>query len=166
MNTTTNKTQVEKNFREKSILVSREFNAPIEKVWKAYSQKELLDQWWGPSPWKAETKKMDFRNGGHWHYAMVGPENEKHWARMNYLNIDPLKKMQIEDLFCDENGKVNTTLPVSKGEMVFTKTTSGTKVDFKMYYATEEDVKKMVEMGFEQGITQCLEQLEELLRKI
>jgi uncharacterized protein YndB with AHSA1/START domain len=160
-----NKTQVVKDLKEKSILVSREFNAPLSDVWRAYTEKELLDQWWGPKPWRAETKTMDFNPGGYWLYAMVGPEGEKHWGRMNYKAIDHQKSMQIEDVFCDENGNVNPNLPVSKGNMTFTKTANGTKVDFKMVYSKEEDVQKMIEMGFEQGITICFDQLEELLKK-
>jgi uncharacterized protein YndB with AHSA1/START domain len=160
-----NKTEVIKNFKEKSIIVSREFDAPIEKVWQAYTDCKLLDQWWGPSPWRAETKRMNFKAGGYWLYAMVGPEGEKHWARMNYLTIDHLKGFDIEDVFCDEEGNVNSDLPVSRGRMSFHKTANGTKVEFAMTYATETDVQKIVEMGFEQGITVCLDQLEQLLKK-
>lgn len=76
---TNKKTQVIKDLKEKSILVSREFNAPVETVWRAYTESELLDQWWGPAPWRAETKFMNFSVGGYWLYAMVSPENQKHW---------------------------------------------------------------------------------------
>ena len=55
-----NRTQRTKDLKEKSILVSRAFNAPTEKVWKAHTDNEILDQWWGPSPWKAETKTINF----------------------------------------------------------------------------------------------------------
>ena len=160
-----NKTEVIKNFKEKSIIVSREFDAPIEKVWQAYTDSTLLDQWWGPAPWRAETKKMNFKPGGYWLYAMVSPEGQKHWARMNYIAIDPLSGFDIEDGFCDEEGNLNSDLPVSRGRMSFSKTIDGTRVEFKMTYANETDVQKIVEMGFEQGITVCLDQLEHLLKR-
>ncbi len=159
----TNTTLVIKDFKEKSILVSREFQAPIELVWKAFTNSEILDQWWGPAPWRAETKFQDFSIGGYWLYAMVSPENEKHWGRMNYLSIDTYKNFQLEDAFSDENGIMNTDLPVSKGSNVFTATDKGTRVEFKMHYSTEEQLQTIVEMGFEQGITACLEQLNQLI---
>ncbi len=96
---------------------------------------------------------------------MVSPEDQKHWGRMNYLAIDHHKSFDMEDAFCDEEGKVNAALPVSKGKNVFTKTENGTRVEWKMIYATEEDIQKIVEMGFEQGITACLYQLEELINQ-
>lgn len=162
---TNNKTLVVKDLKEKSILVSRTFNAPLEKVWRAYTESELLEQWWAPKPWKAETKSMNFSVGGYWLYAMVGPENEKHWGRMDYTAITPQKSFAIKDSFCDEEGKVNPSLPVSVGTIAFTKTESGTLVEFKMVYSNEKEIETMIEMGFEQGITACLEQLEALFQE-
>jgi uncharacterized protein YndB with AHSA1/START domain len=156
---TTNQTQVIKNFKEKSILVTREFDAPLENVWRAYTESELLEQWWAPHPWRAETQTMNFAVGGYWLYAMVSPENEKHWGRMDYVAIDYHKRFDLKDSFCDEGGNLNTALPVSTGATIFTKTPSGTLVEFKMNYASEDDVHKLIEMGFEQGIILSLEQL-------
>lgn len=160
------KTKIKRDLEDKSITVSREFKAPLEMVWRAYTEEEFLNQWWGPSPWKVETKSMDFREGGYWHYAMVGPENQKHWARMNYIKINKHQKFNVEDLFCDETGNIDGKLPTSKGEAVFTKTESGTNVDFKLKYPTQEAMNQIIEMGFEQGISQCSDQLEVLLSKL
>ena len=52
------------NGANKKIKVTREFDAPLDKVWKAWTEQELLDQWWAPLPWTSKTIKMDFRNGG------------------------------------------------------------------------------------------------------
>lgn len=162
---TTQKHSIVKDLNEKSILVSREFEAPLADVWRAYTESELLDQWWGPSPWRAETKQMNFKPGGYWLYAMVGPEGERHWARMDYLAIDHHKSFDVQDSFSDENGVINRDLPVSKGRSSFMKTAKGTRVDFKLIYSTVEQLQKIVEMGFEQGITMCMDQLEELFKK-
>ena len=159
------KTKIIKDFIEKSILVSREFTAPVKTLWNSFTSSEILDQWWGPLPWRAETKTMKFSPGGYWLYAMVGPENQKQWGRMNYLSIDLRKRIEIEDVFCDENGNQNKKLPVSKGQLVFTKTEKGSKVDFKMVYQTVDDLQKLVDMGFEEGISICLDQLEKLIQK-
>lgn len=159
------RTQVTMDLKENSILVSRVFDAPVEKVWQAHTDNKILDKWWGPMPWKAKTKTIDFTTGGYWLYAMVGLENQKHWSRMNYFAIDTYKSIEIEDAFCDENGKLNNGLPISKGQITFTKTANRTRVEFKMIYPTRADVEKIVEMGFEQGITICHDQLERLLKE-
>lgn len=159
-------TKVEKDLKEKSILIAREFNATVANVWRCYTEAELLDQWWGPAPWRAETKTMKFEVGGFWLYAMVSPEGEKHWGIMNYKAIEPHKSIQLEDGFCDEEGVMNNELPISIGSFNFNTTATGTLVKFKMTYTTEEQLKTIIEMGFEQGITACLEQLAALLTKI
>jgi uncharacterized protein YndB with AHSA1/START domain len=161
-----NPTHVVKDMAKRSILVSRELAAPVALVWRAYSESQFLDQWWGPAPWRAETKTMTFAPGGHWLYAMVGPNNERHWGRMNYLAIEHHRRIEIEDVFCDEHGNVNAELPTSRGHMLFVATAAGTRVDFEMHYHSEAELQKIIEMGFEQGITACLEQLAVLLSRM
>src|SRR5689334_10537533 len=75
------------NKENKTIKVTREFAAELPVVWNAYTNSDSLDQWWAPKPWKAKTKSMDFREGGSWIYAMVGPEGEEHWALAKYTCI-------------------------------------------------------------------------------
>ena len=58
------------NKENNTINVKRVFAAALPLVWDAYTNSEILDQWWAPKPWKARTKTMDFREGGHWLYAM------------------------------------------------------------------------------------------------
>src|SRR5688572_30302232 len=107
------------NKENKTITVKREFAAELPVVWDAYTKSEILDQWWAPKPWKSETKSMDFREGGRWLYAMVGPNGEKHWAIVQYSNIQPQKKFIALDAFTDENGNINTSFPQAKWEITF-----------------------------------------------
>ncbi|WP_257867923.1 SRPBCC domain-containing protein [Flavobacterium sp. J372] len=71
------------NKENKTIIITREFAAGVALVWKAWTTPELLDQWWGPQPWRAETKSMDFTEGGYWLYAMVGPRGPKALRQVN-----------------------------------------------------------------------------------
>ena len=71
---TTNETVFNKDLPNKKLTVLREFNAPPDLVWEAWTDSEILDQWWAPKPYRAATQKMDFREGGIWLYDMLGPE--------------------------------------------------------------------------------------------
>src|SRR5687767_16002716 len=95
----------------KQIKVTREFDAPLDLVWQAWTNSEILDQWWAPKPWKAVTKSMDFREGGTWLYYMQGPEGEKHWCKAEYKSIKPQKFFSWLDAFCDEKGVINKDMP-------------------------------------------------------
>lgn len=150
----------------KKVNVEREFAAPVKNVWAAWTQAELLDQWWAPKPWQARTKTLDFKEGGHWLYAMVGPEGEEHWARADYQSIAPMKKLSWTDAFCDENGKPNNAFPSSKWNNTFSETADGnTLVSIEITHETTEDLEKIIEMGFKEGFTAGLGNLDELLAK-
>jgi uncharacterized protein YndB with AHSA1/START domain len=145
--------------------VEREFAAPVGKVWAAWTQSELLDQWWAPRPWKARTKSQDFREGGSWLYAMVGPEGEEHWAKLDYKTINPQKSFSGIDAFCDENGTLNEEFARSTWTNTFTEADGTTTVSVVIQYDKYEDIEQIMQMGFKEGFTMALGNLDELLEK-
>ena len=161
--TTTKQTTFTRDASGKALLVQREFNAPKEKVWRAWTERELLDKWWAPLPWKAVTQEMDFRPGGQWRYYMLGPEGEKHYCLVNYKTVDATTNFTSQDAFCDENGKINTEFPVMRWITNFTKTSEGTRVDIRLDFDSEQDLKTITEMGFKEGFDAALGNLDALL---
>jgi uncharacterized protein YndB with AHSA1/START domain len=151
------------NKESNSITIKREFAAGVPMVWNAFTQKELLDQWWAPKPWKAKTKTMDFKEGGQWHYAMVGPEGGEHWALARYGIIQAQKKFTGFDAFADDQGNVNKELPQSKWEVTFTEKGQVTLVQFQITYDDLAQLEASLEMGFKEGITLAMEGLDDLL---
>lgn len=145
--------------------VEREFAAGVDKVWAAWTQSEILDLWWAPKPWKAETKSQDFRAGGRWLYAMVSPEGEKHWSFADYLTIDPQNSYSAKDGFCDENGNINTEWPQSIWHNSFTSNGESTVVSIVITYPSQADMEKFLEMGFQEGFSMGMDNLDDLLAK-
>jgi len=145
------------------IKVSREFAAPVSKVWAAWTESQLLDQWWAPKPWQSKTKVMDFREGGYWLYAMVGPDGTEIWGRSDYKSILHLKKFTGQDAFCDENGKIDLKLPSPTWNVEFKPGSGTTFVGVEISFNESSDVEKYMEMGFKEGFTAALENLDNLL---
>jgi uncharacterized protein YndB with AHSA1/START domain len=146
-----------------TITVKRAFAAELSLVWDAYTKSEILDQWWAPKPWKARTKTMDFREGGHWHYAMVGPEGEEHWALANYETIEVQKKFVGLDAFADAAGNINKEMPQSKWVANFTGEGSTTLVEFRITYPDLAQLEATIQMGFKEGLAMAMEGLDALL---
>lgn len=151
------------NKENKTIHIQREFDAGLALVWQAWTTAELLDQWWGPEPWKAETRTMDFREGGTWLYAMVGPEGERHWSRSDYISIEKEKSFTSKDGFCDENGIINTAFPQNLWENNFSPNENRTQVDILFTFDELADLEKNLEMGFKEGMITDFRQLDDLL---
>lgn len=150
----------------KTITVKREFAAELPLVWDAYTKSEILDQWWAPRPWKAKTKTMEFREGGRWIYAMVGPAGEEHWARADYKKIVNQKSFTGLDAFSDSDGNVNKEMPQSKWDVTFTDKGEVTLVEFKITYDDLAQLEATIKMGFKEGLTMAMEGLDELLPKL
>jgi uncharacterized protein YndB with AHSA1/START domain len=161
-----NETIITKDTTNKKLLIVREFEAPVDQVWDAWTQSELLDQWWAPKPYKAITKSMDFREGGFWLYYMKGPEGDIHWCRADYSKIIPQKEFEYQDAFCDENGVPNNFAPSMHWNCYFSPSDLGTKVSVEVSFKSEADLEKIVEMGFKEGFTAAHGNLDEVLSKV
>lgn len=146
-----------------TVSIEREFQAEISMVWDAWTKPELLDQWWAPKPYQTKTKSMDFREGGFWLYAMESPKKEIHWCKNDYLKIETGKSFTGLDAFCDENGNVNPEMPRTQWTNTFSEANNKTLVSIKAKYETSADLEKVIEMGFKEGFTMALQNLDELL---
>lgn len=151
------------NKENNTVNVIREFNADLELVWEAWTNPEIIDQWWAPKPWRTETKSMDFRQGGYWLYAMVSPENQRHWGRQDYQNIVLQNSFSGTDAFCDEQGNVDAELPKTSFENVFSEANGKTLVTITSKYDSLEMLEKVISMGFKEGFTMALENLDQYL---
>jgi uncharacterized protein YndB with AHSA1/START domain len=143
--------------------IKREFNADRELVWEAWTNPEILDQWWAPKPWKSKTKRMDFKVGGQRLYAMIGPEGEEHWALADYTSITPHTNFKYLDAFCDNQGNINISFPRSDWNVDFSEQKNSTLVKITIKHEKLSDLEKLIEMGFKEGFTIALNGLEEIL---
>ncbi|NGM74542.1 SRPBCC domain-containing protein [Sphingobacterium sp. SGL-16] len=149
----------------KTIKIKKEFAADPSLVWQAWTSSDWLDQWWGPKPWHVETKTLDFIPNSIWLYAMVGPEAEKHWALSQYIEINEGHSFSHKDGFCDEDGIINQDMPQSTWNVTFTPADKHTVVDCIITYDSKEAIEGVLEMGFQEGISMCLKQLDELFER-
>lgn len=149
---------------KKRIEVEREFAAPVNLVWQAWTDSKMLDRWWAPQPWKARTKFMDFRNGGHWLYAMQGPDGEEQFARADFSNIVPEKQFSAIDGFSDANGNIDHSFPIAHWNLLFDAKGNSTIVKINVNYSTVADLEKYIELGFKEGFTAAMENLDEIFK--
>jgi len=157
-------TMIDKLPSGKELLVTRTFNAPIATVWQAWTDSRLLDKWWAPKPWRAETKSMDFKTGGVWLYTMIGPNHEPPAScRVDFGNVDPQKSFIATVAFADENGNPTDAFPKMHWQVRFQPSDAGTTVTVDIRFDSEADLQKIVGMGFKEGFTMAHGNLDELL---
>lgn len=151
------------NKDENTMTIKREFAADRQLVWSCYTESDLLDQWFAPSPLTTKTKEMEFREGGCWVYVMIDPDGNEYWARMDYLEIHPMDGYRCLDGFCDENGALNSDLPRASWDVSFHDRGELTLVKTIVTYDSLEDLETIIQMGMKDGLTSALENLDALL---
>lgn len=149
-----------------TMTIRREFNAGRQRVWDCYTRSELLDRWFAPKPLTTKTKSMDFRAGGHWHYAMIDPNGQEYWGRTDYQTIRPIDGYTALDGFTDATGVVNPDMPRSQWNVTFSDKGQHTLVENIVTYASAEALQQVIDMGMKDGLTSTLERLDELLKEL
>jgi uncharacterized protein YndB with AHSA1/START domain len=87
-------------------IISRTFDAPRQLMWKAWSERRRLMEWFGPQGFKMPAGKMDFRPGGSFHYCMESPDGNEMWGKFVYREIIAPEKIVIVNSFSDEAGGI------------------------------------------------------------
>jgi uncharacterized protein YndB with AHSA1/START domain len=93
---------------ERTLIISRTFDAPVELVWKAWADPDQMVRWIGPEGFGGDIIKMDARPGGSYHFHMRGPEGD-HWVRGVYREIVEHQRLVYTWAWADAAG--NATRP-------------------------------------------------------
>lgn len=140
------------------IVMSRLFNAPAERIFKAYMDPELLPQWWGPRQYKTVVDKMEVRPGGMWRYVQHDAEGNEFAFHGVYHLVDAPR--QIVDTFEYEGlperhvAMETVTLEEHAGQTTLTATT---------VFQSMADRDAMVASGMEGGAAESMDRLGELV---
>jgi uncharacterized protein YndB with AHSA1/START domain len=98
---------------KRDIVVTRQFDAPVARVWKAWTEAEQVMRWWGPSGFTSPRAEMDVREGGTSLVAMRSPDGHDLYNTWTYQNIEPNRRLEFVMHFADERG--NKLDPASMG---------------------------------------------------
>jgi uncharacterized protein YndB with AHSA1/START domain len=155
------KTEVTASPGGREVIITRVFDAPREKVWKAWSDPELIKQWLGPRKYEMVVDKYDFKTGGSYRYVHKGDDGEFAFHGVFHGIYAPQKMIQtFEYEGLPEPGHV------SLDTLTLEDLGSGkTKATTISVFQTPEDRDGMIKSGMESGITEGHERLDELLAK-
>jgi uncharacterized protein YndB with AHSA1/START domain len=90
----------------KEFTISRVVAAPLDRVWKAWTDAKQLKKWWGPKGFAILSTKLDLRPGGVFHYHLRSPEGQDMWGKFIYREVVPQKRLVFVVSFSDEAGGV------------------------------------------------------------
>jgi uncharacterized protein YndB with AHSA1/START domain len=140
---------------DREIRVVREFDAPRAKVWRAYTEPELLAKWWGRGN-KLVIETFEPRRGGHWRVVEHGPEGE-HGFEGRFREVTPMDR--IVQTFEWDGMPGHTVLETAEFEDLGDRT----RVTLTSLFFTTEERDGMLGSGMEAGMAESHAALDRLL---
>ena len=159
---------------KRDVVITRTFDAPVEQVWKAWTEPELVMRWWGPTGFTSPSCKIDFRVGGKYLFHMRAPKDfqggQDFYTAGVYTKIVPLKLIEFTQGLADKGGK-----PIDPGSMgmppdfpkeilsslSFKQVGSKTELTVTEYGWTVGQMRDLSESG----MNECLDKLAAMLAK-
>ena len=157
-------TNVSKDPATATMAVTAEFDAPTEAVWQLWADPRLLEQWWGPPTYPATMVEHDLVAGGRTFYYMTSPEGQRHHGLWSVREVDPPKRILLDDRFADADGAANSALPSTVMEVTFDeRADGGTTMTIRSTFPSTDAMEQMLEMGMEEGLSSAMGQMDALL---
>lgn len=150
---------------ERELTLTRIYDAPPEKLYRAWTDPALLKQFLAPHPWKIVSTDMDVRPGGSSMFVMQGPDGTEIPCPGIYLELVPNEKIVTTDAY--SKAWEPTDKPFMTTVLTFERLEGNkTRYTARCLHWSAESREQHEAMGFHEGWAQVSEQLAELVAKI
>ena len=156
-------TSVTSNAESLTLTVVGEYPVPVERLWEAYADPRQLERFWGPEGWPATFTRHDVAPGGRSAYYMTGPDGSRSSGWFRFLAVEPLRRMELEDGFANEDGTPNENMPTIHMVFTFEPTASGSRFVGVTTFPSIEAMEQLVTMGMVEGMQSAMGQLDDVL---
>jgi uncharacterized protein YndB with AHSA1/START domain len=142
---------------DRELVLTRLIDAPREKLFKAWTDPDLLKRWFAPLPWTTPHAELDVRPGGANLIVMRGPDGKEFPNRGVYLEIVPNERLVVTDAYT--NAWAPSEKPFMTAILTFEDEDGKTRYTARVRHWTVADRETHEKMGFHQGWGQCTDQL-------
>lgn len=144
---------------DREILIEREFDAPRERVFAAFTDPGLIPEWWGRQSTTTIVDRMEARDGGDWRFIERNPDGSETAFRGTYREVTPPERIVYTFEWEGMPGYVCVDT------VEFEDLGGRTKVTTTAIFHTPEERDGMLDSGMEKGLNESFEQLDELLAR-
>lgn len=144
------------------LVLEREVDVPVEKVWKAWTTPEHVKHWFVPRPWSVTHCEIDLRPGGVFSTTMRSPEGEEFPNAGCYLDIVPNERLIWTDTLLP--GFRPAPKPFFTAALLLAPTPTGTRYTALAIHGDETTRKQHEDMGFHHGWGTVLDQLVDFIK--
>lgn len=156
-------TSIHKDPDALTMVVSAEFDHPVERVWQLWADPRKLERWWGPPEYPATFERHELEPGGTVTYFMSGPEGERYHGWWQVVAVDAPRRLDVRDGFADDEGRPNDEMPVTEMSVVLRERDAGTSVTITSTFPSTEAMEQLVAMGMDEGLAAAMGQMDGIL---
>jgi len=148
----------------RDLILTRVIDAPPEKVFRAWTDPELLRQWFAPKPWTTPNVEIDVRAGGSSLFVMRNPDGNEFPNRGVFLEVVKNQRLVFTDAFT--RAWEPSQKPFMTVILTFEDLGGKTRYTARVRHWTEADREAHEKMGFHVGWAMCTEQLADVVEKL
>jgi uncharacterized protein YndB with AHSA1/START domain len=157
-------TNVDKDLDARTLTITAEFDAPLERVWELWADPRQLERWWGPPTYPATVTAHDLRSGGRVEYHMTGPEGDQSRGYWEVVEADAPRRLVFRDGFADADGRPNSDMPLNEVRVMITKVSEErTRMSIESKFPDAAAMEQLLAMGMEEGLREAVGQIDEIL---
>jgi uncharacterized protein YndB with AHSA1/START domain len=149
---------------KRELVLTRLIDAPRERLFRCWTEPELLKQWFAPLPYTITHAELDVRSGGSNYIVMRSPEGQDMPLRGVYLEVVPNERVVFTDAYTrpwEPSDK-----PFFTGIITFEDEGGKTRYTARALHWTAEDCEAHEKMGFHEGWGQCADQMAALAKTL
>lgn len=155
-------TDVDRNLDDLTLTITAEFDADAERLWELWADPRQLERWWSPPSHSSTFVEHELAVGARTTYFMTGPDGEKHHGSWRIEEAEPPHRLKIEDDEVDDQGKPEDGGPASM-TVTIAEADGTARMSIQTRFGDRESMEQTIEMGFEQGLAETLNQVDPLL---
>lgn len=147
------------------LVISRLVRAPRATLWRAWSQPQLLKEWWCPKPWTTEVRAFDLRAGGAFHTFMQGPDGGTSDNPGCFLEVVPQQRLVFTSLLLADWRPATPWMPFT-AVISMADEGEGTRYVASVMHPDQASRDRHAELGFFDGWNTCIDQLESFAQQM
>jgi uncharacterized protein YndB with AHSA1/START domain len=153
-------TDVRTDLDSRTLTITADFAAPVERIWRIYADPRQLEKVWGPPTYPATVVDHDLTPGGRVTYFMTGPDGDKHAGYWQVTEVDEPNRLAFDDGFADLDFTPDPALPVGRNVFTFAPHDGGTRATYVSTYPSAEALQRVLDMGMIEGATEAINQID------
>lgn len=157
-------TRVEKDLEVLTMTVTAEYDVSVDRAWQLWADPRQLERWWGPPTFPATFERHELEPDGVVTYYMTGPEGEVHRGWWKVLEVEPPRRLVVQDGFGDEPSHAAAGMPsVTMRVTLADRVDGGVVMTMLTTFPSLDAMEQMLQMGMEQGLTLAMGQIDGIL---